>query len=135
MIEIIDKMLIMYTCIMCYLLGMFGDNSSFTQYYIIGFHSLLILDLTFGSIITNTLLIVLNPVAMILNFIFGDLSYLSIATMIISSNVFFYTIYKISKKLRVKHTPHIIENVVDPNMTLIENVVDPNIMLIDLTDS
>lgn len=135
MIEIIDKMLIMYTCIMCYLLGMFGDNSSFTQYYIIGFHSLLILDLTFGSIITKIILAITIPSTITLNFILGDLSYLSIATMIISSNVFFYTIYKISKKLRVEHTPHIIENVVNPNITLIENVVDPNIMLIDLTDS
>lgn len=125
MIEIIDKCLIIYTCIMFYLAGLFIDSSYYTQYYITTFHITLIVNLTFFNIFTYILLMVPIPITITLNFIFGDFSYLSIATMMVASNVFFYTIYKIVN----------INKVVDKKISTILPLVDPDTTLINLSDT
>lgn len=102
MIKIIDKILIIYTCVMFYFAGLFIDETYYTQYYITTFHVVLIFDLVFTNVISRTLLIVPTPATIILNFTVGDISYLCIITMIVSSNVFCYTIYKIIKKRQMR---------------------------------
>jgi len=131
-VELIDRLLILYTCGMMYLSGLFIDETYYTQYYIISFYLTLIVDLTFSNIISSALLIIPTPVTILLNFIFGNISYLSITTMITASNVFFYTIYKLVNNSRIKKSSSINR---EPVVIREQAVLEIDTALIDLTDS
>lgn len=131
-VELIDRILILYTCGMMYLAGLFIDETYYTQYYIISFYLTLIVDLTFSNIISSALLIIPTPVTILLNFIFGNISYLSITTMITASNVFFYTIYKLVNNSKIKKSNSINR---EPVIIREQAVLEIDTALIDLTDS
>jgi len=131
-VELIDRTLILYTCGMMYLAGLFIDETYYTQYYIISFYLTLIVDLTFSNIISSALLIIPTPVTILLNFIFGNISYLSITTMITASNVFFYTIYKLVNNSKIKKSNSINR---EPVIIREQAVLEIDTALIDLTDS
>jgi len=131
-VELIDRLLIIHTCGMIYLAGLFIDETYYTQYYIISFYLTLIVDLTFSNIISSALLIIPTPVTILLNFIFGNISYLSITTMITASNVFFYTIYKLVNNSRIKKSSSINR---EPVVIREQAVLEIDTALIDLTDS
>lgn len=104
--HIINKAIIVFACIILYLSGIFPNNTDYSQYYIVGYSFMLMLNVLFDFIFTRVIILLSTPVLFVLNFLYGDITYICVATMTISTNVWFYTLYKMYKDTKDTKANH-----------------------------